>query len=98
MEYLHYEFDATPLEVVEVTLDHAANVQLLDEENFQNYRDHKRFDYHGGYAQTSPFRLKPPYAGRWHLVVDLGGGAGSVRASLQIIPQALASSDSLTPA
>jgi hypothetical protein len=97
MEYLHYEFDAVPSEMIEVTLDHAANVQLLDDDNFRNYRDHKRFDYHGGYAQKSPFRLQPPYAGHWHLVVDLGGGAGSVRASLQIIPQALTPQGSLSP-
>ncbi len=97
MEYLHYEFDAVPSETIEVTLDHAANVQLLDDENFQNYRDHKRFDYQGGYAQTSPFRLHPPQAGHWHLVVDLGGGAGSVRASLRIIPQSLVASGAFSP-
>ena len=39
MGYLHYEFDAGPGDVIEVTLDRAANVQLLDPANFEAYRD-----------------------------------------------------------
>jgi len=85
MNYLHYELDAGPSDVIEVTLDHAANVQLLDPGNFQNYRDGRQYRYVGGYVQKSPYRIAPPHAGRWHLVVDLGGAAGTVRASAKVL-------------
>ncbi len=38
MNYLHYELELTPGDVVEVTLDKQANVRLLDEMNFSNYK------------------------------------------------------------
>jgi hypothetical protein len=85
MEYLHKEFDLAEGDVVEVTLaGNAANVLLLDAENYQNYLQGKPYDYAGGYARTSPFRIQTPRPGRWHLVVDLGGGPGIVTASSQI--------------
>lgn len=87
MEHLHYEFDAGPDETISVNLDHAANVLLLDVVNYHSYRNGLDYRYHGGYATKSPFSLHPPHQGHWHLVVDLGGGAGSVRASVQITPQ-----------
>jgi hypothetical protein len=86
MEYLQREFDLSEGDVVEVTLaGNAANVMLLDEANFQNYRQGRPYDYYGGYVRTSPFRIKAPRPGRWHLVVNLGGGAGRVQASGAVI-------------
>jgi hypothetical protein len=86
MEYLHQEFDLAEGDVVEVTLaGNAANVLLLDEGNYQTYRQGKPYDYYGGYVRTSPFRIQAPRPGQWHLVVDLGGGAGRVQASGAVI-------------
>lgn len=90
MEYLHKEFDLAQGDVVEVTLaGNAANVLLLDPDNFQNYRQGKSCTYYGGYARTTPFRIEAPQAGRWHLVIDLGGGAGRVQASSRVISRQL---------
>src|SRR3989442_9833945 len=85
MEFLHKEFDLGPSDVLEITLDNPANVQLLDPGNYASYRDKKPFRYHGGYVTTSPYRLRAPHEGHWHLVIDLGGGAGRVRASARIL-------------
>jgi len=90
MDFLHYEFDASPGDVIEVELDRAANVQLLDAPNYENYRNGRGFRYQGGYATTSPVRLEPPRPGRWHVVIDLGGGAGRVRAFARLIAGAAA--------
>jgi hypothetical protein len=86
MEFLHYEFDAHGGEMVEVTLDHAANVQLLDPANYDNYRNGRAFRYFGGHVTGPSFRLAFPHSGHWHLVIDLGGGPGQVRASASLIP------------
>ena len=91
MNYLHNELQLDAGDVVEVTLDHAANVQLLDTANFEQYKQGKPYHYFGGYYKETPVRIAVPHAGRWHVVVDLGGGAGTVRASLQVLSGVAAS-------
>jgi hypothetical protein len=85
MNYLHYDLHLQRGEIVEVTLDKQANVRLLDDSNFSNYKLSKQHRYYGGLATKSPVCLSPPYDGHWHLVIDLGGYADSVKASVRTI-------------
>lgn len=85
MNFLHYEVNAGPNDVIQVVLDKQANVRLLDNLNFQKYRSGSRHEYRGGLAETSPFNLVAPRHGAWHVVVDLGGYAGSVSAAVQVL-------------
>lgn len=84
-QYLHYDLDAGPDDVIEVLLDHPANVQLLDPVNYENYRNGRKFHYLGGYVTDPPYSVRPPHDDHWHIVVDLGGGAGAVRADVRVI-------------
>jgi hypothetical protein len=72
-------------EVVVVSLDHAANVRLMDASNFQSYRQGGRHRYFGGEARQSPVRLRVPQSGPWHVTIDLGGRAGTIRAGVRVI-------------
>lgn len=83
MNFLKYEFDAGPNDVIQVRLDKAANVRLMDSTNFHKYRTGQQHTYYGGYAKTSPVNLRPPHQGHWYVVVDLGGYSGTVRASVE---------------
>lgn len=85
MDHLHYAFDAEADDIVEVTLDHPANVQLMDSANYENYKHRLPYRYHGGYVTRSPYQIVAPHNGHWHVVVDLGGEAGSVRAAVRLI-------------
>lgn len=85
MDYLHYEFDLASGDVVEVTLDKQANVRLLDNTNYSLYRRGAKHHYYGGLAKASPIRIPAPHAGHWHVVIDLGGYAGTVRASARVL-------------
>lgn len=85
MNYLHYDLHLQTGESVEVTLDKQANVRLLDDSNYSSYRQGNKHRYYGGRATKSPVRLSPPHAGHWHLIVDLGGNAGTVKASVRTI-------------
>jgi Domain of unknown function (DUF1883) len=85
MQFLHSEFTIGSDSVIQVTLDKQANVRLLDDTNFTRYRSGGRYTFHGGRAVKSPVHLSPPHYGRWHVVVDLGGHAGSVRASIGLL-------------
>ncbi|WP_158808351.1 DUF1883 domain-containing protein [Beijerinckia sp. L45] len=88
MNYLHYDLSLGSEEFVEVTLDKQANVKLLDEANFRSYKNGGRHSYYGGLVKKSPFVLAPPRPGKWHLIVDLGGYPGAVRASVRTVQNA----------
>jgi hypothetical protein len=90
MNFLHYEFDTAPDDVIEVTLDRKANVLLLDDSAFESYRSGAKYRYYGGFAQVSPVHLPPPHPGHWHVVIDLGGYPGTVRAAVRKVAGQLA--------
>ena len=90
MDFLHTDFQGGPSDTAVVTLDSQANVMLLDNCNFQAYRRGAAFRYAGGLFKQSPVRLSPPHEGHWHVVVDLGGYVGNVRAGVQILRSASA--------
>jgi hypothetical protein len=74
-------------EIVQINLSgNAANVQLMDSSNFQNYRSGRRYQYFGGHAKQSPVRIPIPHSGNWHVAIDLGGYAGTIRSSVTILP------------
>ncbi|UZE27018.1 DUF1883 domain-containing protein [Pseudomonas asplenii] len=87
MKFTHYDLkNCQRGQTVEVTLEgNAANVLLLDSINFQNYKNGREYKYSGGHMTTSISRLPIPHAGHWHVVIDLGGYAGSVRSSVRVI-------------
>ena len=85
MNYLHYDLNLNLNDIVEVTLDKQANVRLLDTLNYSNYQSGQKHQYYGGHSKTSPVRIKAPRAGHWHLVIDLGGYAGTVKATVRTV-------------
>ncbi len=85
MNFLHSDFTGGSDAVALVTLDGQANVFLLDDSNFACYRQGRSFSYYGGWATRSPVRLSPPHYGHWHVVVDLGGYSGTIRAGIRVI-------------
>lgn len=90
MNFVHSDLgQVAPGGVVVVTLGSAANVRLLDETNFRSYRARGSYrGYHMGFYRQSPVRLRVPYAGHWHVVVDLGGYSGTIRAGVQVLQPA----------
>lgn len=90
MNHLHWMIDANEGDTVEVVIDRAANVQLLDPANYEHYQHGREFGYQGGYSTVSPVLIPVPHAGRWHVVVDLGGGPGRVRASVNLLAESQA--------
>ena len=72
-------------DLVEVTLTSGANVRLLDENNFNAYRNGRQHRYIGGLARKSPVRLAIPRPGHWHAVVDMQGLRGQARAGFRVI-------------
>lgn len=84
MKYLYYEVTVGRDDVIEVELSGQANVRLMDSANYNSFRAGRAHRFHGGLAKVSPLALRPPSAGHWYVVVDLGGYSGSVRASVSV--------------
>lgn len=91
MKFTHYDLrHRSRGTAVEVTLrGSAANVRLLDNLNFQNYKAGRRHKYIGGLARRSPVRLVVPHNGHWHITVDMQGLRGQTHSSIRILPNAL---------
>jgi len=85
MNFLRYDLQLAATDVVEVTLDSQANVRFLDAQNLALFASGQAHRYHGGLVKRSPVRLRPPSAGSWHLVIDLGGFSGHLRASVRTL-------------
>lgn len=88
MQFLHHDLGRVEAgSTVRVTLRGTeANVLLLDSANFARYRNGGRHEYYGGHYRRSPVVLTVPHSGHWHVAVDLGGYAGRVNASVDVVP------------
>ena len=73
-------------EIVEVRLNGQANVKLMTSSNYSAYKNGGRHTYYGGLATKTPVRLPVPNSGHWYVTVDLGGHAGKVSASINLLP------------
>jgi hypothetical protein len=81
-EYLHSDLgDLNKGDIVEVTLTAAANVRIMDPENFLLYKDGLQFQYYGEHFLESPAKITIPETGHWHLSIDMDGLGGSASAS-----------------
>lgn len=74
--------------VVTVELRHRANVHLLDSYNLSRYQRGDSFTAIGGEALRSPLNLEIPSSGNWHVVIDLGGAAGTIESSVSVLSSA----------
>ena len=88
MEFTHYRLGhVAGGAVVEVSLHgSAANVRLMDQSNFNNFKAGRQHRYHGGLVRESPNRLQVPRSGTWHVTVDMQGLCGTVRSGIRVIP------------
>ena len=86
VEFAHLKRGAT----VEVTLrSSAANVRLMDSQNFNAYKAGRQHRYVGGLVKQSPSRIAVPRDGRWYVTVDMNGLRGSTQSSVRVIPPPL---------
>lgn len=67
-----FQMTTGPRLKVEVTLNHAANVYLVNRQGYKNYLEGNDFSFRGGYAETSPYYVKIPSSNHWYVIVDNG--------------------------
>lgn len=91
MNFTHYDLGyMRGGEIIEVILQgSAANVRLMDSSNFSSYKAGRDHRYQGGLVRKSPFHVKVPRAGNWHITVDMAGLRGTTRSSIRQLPGSL---------
>ena len=70
--------------VLEITLDYAAHVRIMDFENYHEYKNRRPYKSISKYITTSPFSIKVPRSSHWFVVVDLEGIPGSVFSEVRV--------------
>lgn len=84
-KHLHYNFTLTKDEVIEVNLSSQANVLLMDDSNYSEYRKKRDFEYIGGFVKATPFRIRPPNNGHWHVVIEGSNQDKKLRAAVRVL-------------
>ena len=64
--------------------DTQANVILMTDSNYADYKAGNSYTYYGGFFKRFPARLSPPHSGDWNVVLDLGGGEATVHHSIRV--------------
>lgn len=85
----HVKYDLGQLKkgaTVVVTLGSQANVLLMDASNYRSYSSGRRHRYFGGLVKRSPAHITVPSNGHWYVAIDLGGGSGNIRSSVNVEP------------
>jgi hypothetical protein len=85
MNFLHYQIKADPSKIVNVTISGEATVKLMDPLNFSKYKLGKEHSFQGGVYPPSSIEFRVTHRDDWHVVVDLGGRKGEVKASVKLI-------------
>lgn len=85
MNFLHYKIVAKTGDLVRVKLSGPCFARLLDPLSYEAYRVGRKFTGLGGWTDLSAQEFQVPYAGTWHVVIDLGKEEGTVRAVVDII-------------
>jgi hypothetical protein len=85
MKHLNYEFDAGENNIINVYFDNWVYVRLMDDLNYQNYKNKIQYSYYGSKTEVSPYSIRPPYNSHWHLVVDREGENDIAGVSVKLI-------------
>ncbi len=90
MNFTHYKLGRQQRgNSFEITLTSGANVRLMDDSNFNAFKQGRQHRYHGGLISRSPYRVTIPSAGSWHVTVDVAGLRNGTRSTIRQLPNAL---------
>lgn len=67
----------------------AAEVRLLDSDNFQSYQAGLGYRYYGGRVDRSPSEIPIPYSGVWYIAAELPVTAEQPHGGIQVVPRAM---------
>jgi len=88
-DHLHKRLFLRSGDAVEVDVGADANVVLMDDSEYANYRAGRSYRYQGGFFTEFPATIVPPHSGYWNVVLDLGMKHGKVRHTIRVLSHAV---------
>ncbi|WP_072159921.1 DUF1883 domain-containing protein [Pluralibacter gergoviae] len=86
MSYIHSREYVENGSIVSVQCSHQINVLVMDDQNYNKYRNGSRFTYHGGFYTHFPANIAVPHSGYWNVVLALAPGhRANIQYSINII-------------
>lgn len=85
MQFIHSREFLNNGDVVKLDCDTQCNFTIMTDSNFAAFRRKARFSYYGGHFSSFPATIVVPSSGFWNIVIDLGGGAASIKYNLSVI-------------
>ena len=73
MKYLHQILRLKKGTFLKIHFNQPTKVLLLTDYNYKKYKDHVTYSYQGGQMEESPYIVKVPATGLWHIVIEKGG-------------------------
>ncbi len=83
-DFLHTRVFLDQGEIAVLDCDTQCNFILLDDHNFQIYKNRGQFTYYGQYFTYFPARIAAPFSGYWNTVIYTDGPA-TIKHSLTFI-------------
>jgi hypothetical protein len=84
MVHLHKALNVNEKDIIAVKLSGDAFVMLMDDGNYNLYLNDRECEYYGREVKRSPYRLRAPFPGRWHLVIQQSDPAQPLDVSIRI--------------
>ncbi|EKQ57295.1 MULTISPECIES: DUF1883 domain-containing protein [unclassified Clostridium] len=84
MKYSYEEGNFKKGDILSIAIDRKVNIYLMDNINFQRYKNNMNCEYYGGVATCSTYNITVPRTGHWYIVMDLGGNAGILNYSIKV--------------
>ena len=84
MTFLHWKVPGATGDIVRIQTDTPAFVRMLDPLNFEYYKRGSKYVGDGGWSDKLNVEFTLPYKGTFHVVVDLGGTAGGLKATCDV--------------
>ena len=77
MDFIHTREYLNGGDTIVIKVTHKCTVRVMDDGNFQKYRNGLKHEFVGGDYTKSPIHIKVPHLGNWNITLDLGGKIAS---------------------
>lgn len=86
MSFTHAGEHADHGDVISVQCSHQINVIVMDDTQFNNYKNGRQAKYYGGFYKRFPANIAVPHSGYWNVVLALPAGhRANIRYSINIL-------------
>ncbi|EMN0830589.1 DUF1883 domain-containing protein [Providencia manganoxydans] len=86
MSFIHSREYVNGDDVFSVQCSHQINVLVMDDHQFNNYRNGRDAKIYGGFYKQFPANIRVPHSGYWNVVLALPAGhRANIRYSINII-------------